>query len=59
MKTELFAMHATAAARRAAGLPCNPMRDPVADDDWMTEDELQRVHQLGLMIDLAERGMAA
>ena len=59
MKQELDAIRATAAARRAAGQLCNPMRDPVRTEDWMTEAELQRVHRLGLMIDLAEREVTA
>ena len=52
MKAELFTLHAIAATRRAAGQPCNPMRDPVADIDWLTEDELQRAHWLGFAIEL-------
>lgn len=51
--SEIQAIRATAAARRAAGEPCNPMRDPLTDDDWMTEPEIQRVHVLGLEMELA------
>jgi len=52
MNAELVAIHANAAARRAAGALCNPLRDGVCDADWMDADELQRVHVLAVQMKL-------
>jgi len=57
MNAELAALAAT---RRADGQPCNPMRDGLTDVDWLTEEEIQLAHVLGLQDELAGMaGMAA
>ena len=60
MSAELAALLALGQSRRAAGLPCNPRRDPVAAVDFLTEEEIQRAYYLTLRRDLAARtGVAA
>lgn len=54
MKAELAALMALGKSRRAAGQPCNPMREGWDDIDWLDESELQRAHCLNLRIEMAE-----
>ena len=60
MSTELAALLALGQSRRAAGLPCNPRREGIADADWLDESQIQRAYYLTLRRDLAARtGVAA
>lgn len=53
-REELDMLHAQAATRRAAGQPCNPHRDGLTNVDWLSLDELDRAHVLGLQGAVAE-----
>ena len=55
MSTELDALLALGQSRRAAGLPCNPMRAGRDDVDWLSEAELQTAQTLTLRIALEAR----
>lgn len=41
--------------RREAGRPCNPMRNPRDDVDWLTRAEIERVQVLMLKASIAAR----
>ena len=53
MTAELQRLHALARQRRNAGEPCNPMREGIADVDYLSEAHIQELHKLGLQIELA------
>jgi len=56
---ELQTLYALAAERRAAGLPCNPHRDGLTDLDWLSLNEIDRVHALGLQAAIVQKLVAA
>lgn len=55
MKTELDALLALAASRRAAGLPCNPWRDGLSDVDWLSKAQIDYVFYLQIRLELSAR----
>ena len=55
MKAVIEALEALGAARRAAGMPCNPRREPLTSADYLSEDEIQQLYALTLRVALDER----